>query len=486
MRSFKALAIGVVAATATMLALLELPTSAAQHPESYDPRARVQPIAALDWEERPSIHPAMQFSPVAVDVERIERVHAGMDLPDLRQPDGSPVVGLPYYFFGHDPTTGRYLAEYVAVCIDIFHMSYDIEKDSEYFDLRRLVPADTAREIIDTINSGVQLASEVGLEIRLDGGQPLTVTTEEAGEYLMAAQMKAWHLFARDSLTRPLPRMELSDLSVTRRVLPGTEGATPPEKHDLSEATAAIDELLRRYRSTPSFGGQRFAIDGELVLTDAEALNGFGVEFDADASTPDARDYVDVRTHRDGHVTVTERKPLEGDLTLAFTKEYPHGIGGGDYPFSGVRANANDQTKALISNDDEAAFSLHLTRDAVEEPGTEEPGTEEPETEWPKPPTGPVDDEFDEDVEEPSEEEPKDEEPAEEESGESDAAGDAAADPAPPASATTSAGELPATGTRVMDGAVVGILGASVAVLAGGVAIGVSAVRRRRRNTSVL
>ncbi|MGJ4843092.1 hypothetical protein [Leifsonia sp. Le1] len=478
MRSFTATAIGVAAAAATALALLESPAStAAEHPELYDPYAPVQPIAALDWEERPSIARRGQFSPVAVDVERLELVHAGMDLPSMRQSDGTPVVGLPYYFFGKDPHTGRYLPEYVALCIDIFHMSFHIEKDSDYYDLTRLVPADTAREIIDTVNAGVQLASEVGLDIRVDGSVPLTVTTDEAGEYLLAAQRKAWYLFAKNSLTHPLPHMRLDDLRVTR---PANGDESAPQPYDLSEATADVEDTVRRYRSTPSSAEQTHMIDTRLVLSDADALDGFEVLFDDEHSTPDARDYVDVRIHRDGDITITERKPLDDDLTLAFTKEYPHGLGGGDYPYSAVQATLNDQTKGLISNHDEAAFSLSLSRTS---PTVETP--DEPE-DPPRPP-GAVDDEYDEEdgddegVEEPDVEDPGVDEPGVEHPGREQGASAHAANAD---AATTGVTGLPdpqglaATGSRVADAAVVGMAGGGAAVL-GVLALTIAAVRRR-------
>lgn len=497
MSSVTAKMIGVVAAMATTIALLELPaaaatptpiTRAAQNPELYDPGARVQPIGALDWQEVPTIHLATQFSSVAVDVERIERVHAGMDLPPLRQRDGTPISGMPYYFFGHDPTTGRYLPEYIALCVDIVHMSYHIEKDSTYFDLARLIPADTAREIIDTINAGIQLGSQVGLDIRLDGTQPLTITTEAAGELLMAGQMKAWFLFARDSLTHPLPYLEPGDFTVTRRVLPGEQNSEPPAAYDLSAATGAIEELVRRYRTAPAFAGQTIALDGTLELTDPEALTGFELVFDPANSTPDALEFVDVRPGRDGRITVEERKPIDGDLTLAFTKEFPHGIGGGEYPHSGVMATENDQTKVLISNADEAAFAVSLTGAAVEEPVIG------------LPPTGPIDDEFDDDefdhedpsvedpsVEEPTVEDPTVDDPAVDDSTDErpavdeptlDADGDAADDRTAPAATVSARDELAATGTPITDGAVTGFVGAGAALLAGLVLL---VVRRRRR-----
>lgn len=375
MRSFTALAIGVAAAAAITATMLGSPAVSAEIQDPDHQPITVPSLSELDWEDRPSIFPPGLFGPVSIDIERLEEVHAGMDVPKLRQSNGQPVWGLPYYFFGRDETSGEYLPEYIALCIDVFHMRYHLGDDSKYFDLTRLVPEATEIEIIDIINAGILLAAANGLEIRRDGSFPLQVTNREAAEYLMAAQIKAWHLFARDSLAIPLPLMELSDFTAWHSTA-GEPAGTAPREYDLSAPSAEIDAMVDRYVSLPSFDGELHPLDGELSLTDEDALGGFAVRLDEDESTPGALDYVDVTSDPSGSITIRELQPLDHDLTLVFEKSFPHGLGGGDYPHQGVSANMNDQVKAIISNANELMFEVTVISEV--DPGTEEPGGEVP------------------------------------------------------------------------------------------------------------
>ncbi|WP_434315386.1 hypothetical protein [Leifsonia sp. P73] len=204
------------------------------------PRAEATPreFSNLQWESTPNLL-AATYRRVDLDVERIEKAHEGMHTPRLRHPGGQPVWGIPYYFLGVDPATGGYRPDSILVCIDVLHVDYQVPDGSEYFDLASVVPAETAVRISRVLNAGLQLAQERGLSIATDGSRPLTFNTAEASEVMLAAQIEAWHLFARDNLLEPLPYLERGDFSVG--------GVDLPALH------AELDALLARFEATPDF-----------------------------------------------------------------------------------------------------------------------------------------------------------------------------------------------------------------------------------------
>lgn len=355
----------VVTMGVALAALAEAPRAA---------HARPGAIAGVDWDTRPTLYGGL-YSHVRLDVERIEAAHAGLPLPALRHSNGDPVVGMPYYFLGRDPGSGAYLPESVLVCIDILHVDYRVPDGSEYFDLTTLVPEETAVRISRTLNAGLQFAAERGLSIAADGSQPLTFRTAEASDIMLAAQIAAWHLFARDNVSQPLPYLELSDFSVDRRTM-GPDGVTVVvEPVDLTALHAELDALLARFETTPDFGPDPLTFADRVTLTDAGALGGFTLEVDPAASTPGYDDYLGATMSTDGSIHVTKKKPLDRPVTLGFRKMFAHGLGGGTPLGSGVRA-ANDQIKTVLSNLFESGFEVPFARDpAPVTPPPQEPLT---------------------------------------------------------------------------------------------------------------
>ncbi|MEY9954116.1 hypothetical protein [Leifsonia sp. EB34] len=318
-------------------------------------------IDGVDWDTRPTLYGGL-YSHVRLDVDRIEAAHAGLPLPALRHANGDPVVGMPYYFLGRDPVTGAYLPESVLVCIDILHVDYRVPDGSEYFDLATLVPEETAVRISRILNAGLQLAAERGLQLAADGSQPLTFRTAEASDIMLAAQIAAWHLFARDNVSQPLPYLELSDFSVDRRTM-GPDGVTVVvEPVDLPARHAELDALLARFETAPHFGPDPLTFADRVTLTDADALGGFTLEVDPATSTPGYGDYLGATTSPDGSIHVTKKKPLDRPVTLGFRKTFTHALGGGAPLGSGVRA-ANDQIKTVLSNLFEGAFEVPFAQD---------------------------------------------------------------------------------------------------------------------------
>ncbi|CAM5413544.1 hypothetical protein [Leifsonia shinshuensis] len=241
-------AIALVVTTGVALATLtEAPRAAAAGPGV---------IAGIDWETRPTLYGGV-YSHVRLDVDRIEAAHAGLPLPALRHANGDPVVGMPYYFLGRDPVTGAYLPESVLVCIDILHVDYRVPDGSEYFDLASLVPEETAVRISRTLNAGLQLAAERGLAIATDGSQPLTFRTVEASDIMLAAQITAWYLFARDNVSQPLPHLELSDFSVDKRFASPDGGVETIPDVPLASLFEELDRLVERFEATPGFTRRR-------------------------------------------------------------------------------------------------------------------------------------------------------------------------------------------------------------------------------------
>ncbi|MFF2773194.1 hypothetical protein ACFVUP_39475, partial [Streptomyces bacillaris] len=242
---------------------------------------------------------------------------------------------MPYYFLGTDPATGRYLPENILVCIDILHVNYEVPDGSEYFDLATLVPEETAVRISRVLNAGLHAAQERGLAIATDGSRPLTFRTAEASEIMLAAQIQAWYLFARDNVSQPLPYLELGDFSV-----PGV---------DLPALHAELARLMDRFDSAPDFGSDPVTFGERVTLTDDAALRGFTVEVDPAASTPGYGDYLGATTLPDGSIHIVKKKPIDRELRIGFRKTFSHGLGDGSALGTGVRA-ANDQIKTVLSN----------------------------------------------------------------------------------------------------------------------------------------
>lgn len=320
-------------------------------------------ISDIDWEARSTLY-GSTYSRVTLDAERLEQVHAGMSTPSLWTSDGAPMWGMPYYFLGKDPATGEYLPEHILVCIDILHVRYEVPDGSQYFDLASLVPEETAVQISRTLNAGLQAARERGLEIATDGSRPLTFTTTEASDIMLAAQITAWQLFARDNLSQPLPYLERGDFSLDKNV-PAADGPGVQKIHDydLSAQYAELDALVERYAAAPGFAGSPLRLDGRsTTLTDPAALRGFTLELDPAASTPGYDAYLDVETSKTGEITLTKKKAVDRPLSLGFRKSFTHGVGGGASLGTGVRA-ANDQIKTVLSNVHTESFSIETAPD---------------------------------------------------------------------------------------------------------------------------
>lgn len=317
--------------------------------------------SAIEWQARTGLFNGA-YSNVRLDVERLERVHEGMTIPKLRNSAGEPIDGVPHFFLGKDPETGAFLPENILMCIDMLHVLYRVPDGSEYFDLATLVPRETAVGISHTLNAGLQLAKGAGLRIATDGTQPLTFTTDSASDIMLAAQLKAWHLFARDNVAQPLPRLELRDFSVDKRITPagGGEGVTI-ENFDLTDRFAEIDELVRRYAQAPAFSTTPIQLDGTTTtVTDPMALSGFELEVDPATSSSGYDRYVTVAT-TSGKIEITRVRPLDRPLTIGFRKKFAHGLGV-DGAASGVRA-ANDQIKTVLANVYTTEFSLPIEPD---------------------------------------------------------------------------------------------------------------------------
>lgn len=340
------------------------------------PRAEAAPpdISDLQWEATPSLLGGT-YRRVDLDVDRIEKAHEGMHTPRLRLSGGEPVWGIPYYFLGVDPATGKYRPDSILVCVDILHVKYQVPDGSEYFDLATVVPPETAVRISRVLNAGLQAAQERGLTIATDGSRPLTFRTAEASELMLAAQIEAWYLFARDNLLEPLPYLERGDFSVERRTT-GPGGVTlSVEPVDLPALHARLDALLARFESAPDFGSAPIRFADRITLTDAEALGGFTLEIDPATSTPGYDDYLGATTSADGSIHITKKKSLDRPVTLGFRKTFTHGLGGGSPLGSGVRA-ANDQIKTVLSNLFDAAFEVPF----AEDPGPVTPPPADPMT----------------------------------------------------------------------------------------------------------
>lgn len=318
-------------------------------------------LAAIEWQARTGLFNGA-YSNVRLDVERLERVHEGMTIPKLRNSSGQPIEGVPHFFLGKDPETGAFLPEDILMCIDMLHVTYQVPDGSEYFDLATLVPRETAVGISQTLNAGLQLAKSAGLRIATDGTQPLTFATDAASDVMLAAQLKAWHLFARDNSAEPLPGLELRDFSVDKRITPPGGGERETiENFDLSDQYAQIDELVRRYREVPAFSTAPIQLDGtRTTVTDPVALSGFELEVDPATSTSGYERYISVAT-KSGKIEITRVRPLDRPLTIGFRKKFAHGLGA-DGAASGVRA-ANDQIKTVLANVYTTEFSLPIDSD---------------------------------------------------------------------------------------------------------------------------
>lgn len=338
------LSVGLTLAVASGLALAHLVVSG--------PAAAADPlrdIAQIEWEADGGTF-GKNFSAVRLNADRIEAAHEGMPVPKLRYSTGQPIQGQPYYFFGKDPDTGKYLPSSILLCIDMLHIDYEVPDGSEYFDLATLVPAETSVRISRTINAGLQLAGRNGLYISTDGSKPLSFLGDKGQDIMVAAQIMAWHLFARDNVSAPLPFLERSDFSVDKTVPVAGGGATETiVDYDVTSWFAQIDELVERYALAPAFDTSpvRFA-DGSVTLTDPEALSGFAIDVDATASTPGWDAYLTVTTKSDGTIQLTRKRTIDRPLTLGFVKKFKHGLGA-DGLASGVRA-ANHQFKTVLSN----------------------------------------------------------------------------------------------------------------------------------------
>jgi len=323
--------------------------------------ARPRLIADVDWDTRPTLYGGL-YSHVRLDVERIEKAHEGLPVPALRMPNGEPVFGMPYYFLSRDPATGAYLPDSILVCIDVLHVDYRVPDGSEYFDLATLVPEETAVRISRTLNAGLQLAAQRGLTIATDGSQPLTFRTAEASDVMLAAQISAWHLFARDNVSQPLPHLELRDFSVDKRVVAPGGGTQTLTDIDLTPQFAELDREVARFDAAPTFTADPVSFGERVSLSDPDALAGFSVEVDPARSTPGYDDYLGVATSPDGSIQLTKKKPVDRPLSLGFRKTFAHGLGGGPFLGTGVRA-ANDQIKTVLSNVFESAFELAVDED---------------------------------------------------------------------------------------------------------------------------
>ncbi|MEY9852160.1 putative repeat protein (TIGR01451 family) [Leifsonia sp. EB41] len=304
-------------------------------------------FSGLHWEATDTLL-GSTYRRVDLDVDRIEKAHEGLHTPKLRLASGAPVWGMPYYFLGVDPATGTYRPDSILVCIDVLHVDYQVPDGSEYFDLATVVPPETAVRISRVLNAGLQAAQERGLSIATDGSRPLAFTTAEASEIMLAAQVEAWYLFAKDNLLEPLPYLERGDFSVG--------GVDLPALH------AELDALLARFEATPDFASDPITFADRVTLTDADALRGFTLEVDPATSTPGYGDYLGATTSADGSIRVAKKKPLDKPVTLGFHKTFTHSLGAGSPLGSGVRA-ANDQIKTVLSNLFAAPFEVPFAED---------------------------------------------------------------------------------------------------------------------------
>lgn len=309
--------------------------------------AALRDFSGLRWEATDTLL-GSTYRRVDLDVDRIEKAHEGLHTPKLRLASGAPVWGMPYYFLGVDPATGTYRPDSILVCIDVLHVDYQVPDGSEYFDLATVVPPETAVRISRVLNAGLQAAQERGLSIATDGSRPLTFDTAEASEIMLAAQVEAWYLFAKDNLLEPLPYLERGDFSVG--------GVELPALH------AELDALLARFETTPDFASDPIMFADRVTLTDADALRGFTLEVDPATSTPGYDDYLGARTSAVGSIRVAKKKPLDKPVTIGFRKTFTHALGGGSPHGSGVRA-ANDQIKTVLSNLFAAPFEVPFAED---------------------------------------------------------------------------------------------------------------------------
>ncbi len=316
-------------------------------------------FSKIEWEPDGGTF-SRSFSAVRLDADRVEAAHAGMPTPNLRYGNGTPMTGQPYYFWGKDPATGKYLPSSILLCIDMLHIDYEVPDGSEFFDLATLVPADTAVRISRTINAGLQLAEKNGLRISKDGSKPLSFVGDKPQDIMVAAQIMAWHLFARDNMAAPLPYLERSDFSVDKKVPVVGGGATELIEHyDLTSYYAQIEELVERYSVEPAFDTSPVRIgNGKVTLADPAALNGFEIEVDPATSTPGYGDYLTVTPTFSGTIELTRKRTIDRPLTVGFVKKFRHGLGAEGLE-AGVRA-ANHQFKTVLSNVYTETFSVDV------------------------------------------------------------------------------------------------------------------------------
>lgn len=319
-------------------------------------------LSELEWEPMAGLY-GRTYSAIRLDADRVERAHHGMSTPSLRLPNGEPIVGVPYFFFGKDPETGKYLLTDILVCIDMLHVEYEVTNGSEYVDLATLVPAETAVRISRTLNAGLQLAVQNGLRVDTIGGLPLSfVPGGPAADYTLAAQIIVWHLFARDNIAEPLPYLERSDFSVDKLRSGGRSGVIETiENYDLSKQFTQIEELVARFESEPAITSAPVRLGSGTTTVSDPALTGFDVEVDPASSTPGYDSYLTVTTERDGTIRFHKRRTIDKPLSIGFRKKFAHGFGVDGHP-SGVRA-ANHQIKTSLSNVYIETFTLPVAVD---------------------------------------------------------------------------------------------------------------------------
>ena len=119
--------------------------------------------------------------------------------PSLKPPNSGYFSGGPYIYVGKD-SSGRYLPEYLAYCIDIFHFIWGMDTNVGITDLRNFVTQEGADAIMDTENVGISLAYMDGMEFAKQPtfNAPITYNKETQEEYMFATQMILWSIASKE------------------------------------------------------------------------------------------------------------------------------------------------------------------------------------------------------------------------------------------------------------------------------------------------
>lgn len=332
--------------------------------------ASVPPLGSVSWEPKNNLLVNSQnkilTDRVEIDFEAIQEryVANGVALPDFVNRDS---FGSPYYFLAQNLVSGQYVSDMIAMCIDIFHTTYYVEIDSEYYDLTQFLAEEHIENIVYIVNAGLQLAQQQGLVVDKTGGIPLVFMEESAVDIMLATQIYIWQVYAKNvkSPGVALPDLQLTDFLPVRNLYDASgEKVGEDSNYNLSSRYAQLESLVDEYRVKPNFAGKTYDVNEPINLQDPTIAKFVNV-VDQTASTAGFADYVEVEFVDNG-IVVTKKQDLDKDITLVFSKEFQHDLGRKDYTYVGLRNADADQTKMLLNSVYTENYSINLTQSAVD------------------------------------------------------------------------------------------------------------------------